>query len=904
MNRLLVTLLAGLLALAAHSSPVNAQGGLLQPGYVSGNPTASQAPARGATLTSMFDQAFCNTIGYVIARTTGAWVCSNSIPINLSWFGGDSTGGTDSLAAARLWRDASANNQTNCLGSTPCVSGNILYAPSGWFKFSDTVTFSNTVAWTIACAGPLSTLINTTSGSNVPQFRFSGTASVTGSTVGNTLTVSAVGDGSRLAVGSVLSISGSPTITAILTGNGTVGTYTFSGSPQTISSGTITATYSGNNVIKTSNCGLQPTTSGTSAQIGISYEGAAGTSLGLVYEENNHYFGQYYGNKFVNTFGPHIVRNYYLGVKCASIFAHDTSANAALIEGNKFFTGGNGFNCPDVDIVGASALTIRGNNSTGSYNTYSFGGAIYGLTMDANYSENSTAGGPGPLVMTGSNNGLAFRNNSWGCVSPGPVSLTWANVTNLALLGEVFNGCQVTWGTGVSQVKFLSPPVLINSGSIASPAMPFASLPTCGAARSGDIFMVNDATVASSVMGAAIVGGGSILVQALCSFSAPGSTYAWISNSANAPILNASVSGTPNNYLVFQSGQTTATGAPHTSLNDATLTLGLSSAASQGDIFLVGSTSGNMQLTTPAVAGSGVVQFFGAGGTSTLSFPNSTATYTFPSSGGTIALTGSSVASFSAGTTGLTPNSATTGAVTLAGTLIVANGGTNCAVASVTCFNNITGFSAAGTTGTTSTNLAFSASPTFTGTVILPSVTLGGTLSGGGNQLNNVIIGTSTPLAGSFTTVNASTSYTGPGTGLTGTAASLTAGLATNLVATSFATFSPTVTAQAPGITPPTFTVNSARFLLIGKICYVQFDVTVSAQNTGSGRLLSTLPGSCATNTRGSYSVAGSENATTFSGLTGIIPTAGNQIQVALYNNVTPIITGYELVFSAWFEIN
>lgn len=51
-------------------------------------------------------------------------------------------------------------------------------------------------------------------------------------------------------------------------------------------------------------------------------------------------------------------------------------------------------------------------------------------------------------------------------------------------------------------------------------------------------------------------------------------------------------------------------------------------------------------------------------------------TYTLPDASGTIALTGSSVASFSAGTTGLTPNSATTGAVTLAGTLDVDNGGT------------------------------------------------------------------------------------------------------------------------------------------------------------------------------------------------------------------------------------
>jgi hypothetical protein len=42
----------------------------------------------------------------------------------------------------------------------------------------------------------------------------------------------------------------------------------------------------------------------------------------------------------------------------------------------------------------------------------------------------------------------------------------------------------------------------------------------------------------------------------------------------------------------------------------------------------------------------------------------------------------------------------------------------------------------------------------------MPAFTLGGTIAGGGNQINNVIIGTSTPLAGSFTTVAASTSVT------------------------------------------------------------------------------------------------------------------------------------------------
>jgi hypothetical protein len=51
----------------------------------------------------------------------------------------------------------------------------------------------------------------------------------------------------------------------------------------------------------------------------------------------------------------------------------------------------------------------------------------------------------------------------------------------------------------------------------------------------------------------------------------------------------------------------------------------------------------------------------------------------------------------------------TTGA---SGILPIANGGTNASTASITSFNNITGYTASGATGTTSTNLVFSTSPT------------------------------------------------------------------------------------------------------------------------------------------------------------------------------------------------
>ncbi len=53
---------------------------------------------------------------------------------------------------------------------------------------------------------------------------------------------------------------------------------------------------------------------------------------------------------------------------------------------------------------------------------------------------------------------------------------------------------------------------------------------------------------------------------------------------------------------------------------------------------------------------------------------------------------------------------------------------------------------------------------TASGTWTLPALTLGGTVSGGGQQLNNIIIGTSTPLAGTFTALTAASSTITQGT--------------------------------------------------------------------------------------------------------------------------------------------
>jgi len=108
-------------------------------------------------------------------------------------------------------------------------------------------------------------------------------------------------------------------------------------------------------------------------------------------------------------------------------------------------------------------------------------------------------------------------------------------------------------------------------------------------------------------------------------------------------------------------------------------------ADTTGDIAGAGSitsTSASGILTRAAATQDGVELIGRAGGSSSYKVTltpttlGGNRTLTLPDTTGTVALTGSTVASFSAGSTGFTPNSATTGAVTLAGTLATTNGGT------------------------------------------------------------------------------------------------------------------------------------------------------------------------------------------------------------------------------------
>lgn len=182
--------------------------------------------------------------------------------------------------------------------------------------------------------------------------------------------------------------------------------------------------------------------------------------------------------------------------------------------------------------------------------------------------------------------------------------------------------------------------------------------------------------------------------------------------------LALTVAGTSGGVPYFASGTTWA-----------------SSGALAANAVVLGGGAGNPPATT--ATGTGVVTALGVN----VGSPGAVVTFNgalgTPSSGVATNLTGTAA--------GLTAGAVAVGGITGLGTGVGAALAVN-----------------VGSAGAFVTFGGALGSPSSAGT--LPAHTLGGTVSGGGQQLNNVIIGTVTPLAGSFTTVNGNTITTGTGT--------------------------------------------------------------------------------------------------------------------------------------------
>jgi len=194
--------------------------------------------------------------------------------------------------------------------------------------------------------------------------------------------------------------------------------------------------------------------------------------------------------------------------------------------------------------------------------------------------------------------------------------------------------------------------------------------------------------------------------------------------------LVAVVQGGVTKQSTVTATQTTVSGGT-TGLTPATATAGAVTLAGRLAIANGGTNATTVPTAGAVPYGTGTAYAFSAAGTvgQVLQSNGASApTWTTVTGTGTVTSVAASVPAFLS-VTGSPITTTGTLAIAYSGTALpVANGGTNATTASITSFNNITGYTASGATGTTSTNLVFSASPTFTGTLAAAAVTASTTL--------------------------------------------------------------------------------------------------------------------------------------------------------------------------------
>ena len=161
-----------------------------------------------------------------------------------------------------------------------------------------------------------------------------------------------------------------------------------------------------------------------------------------------------------------------------------------------------------------------------------------------------------------------------------------------------------------------------------------------------------------------------------------GSTYIAIATSTNVPPPNASY------WQIFASIGATGPQGPAGPAGGALITVGtttVNSGTSNYILYNNGGILGNLSQSSMSVgsatnlvggAANQIAYQTGSGTTSFITAPTTSSTYLQWNGSAFVWATPPGVTTFSGGTTGLTPSTATSGAVTLSGTLAVANGGT------------------------------------------------------------------------------------------------------------------------------------------------------------------------------------------------------------------------------------
>jgi hypothetical protein len=177
----------------------------------------------------------------------------------------------------------------------------------------------------------------------------------------------------------------------------------------------------------------------------------------------------------------------------------------------------------------------------------------------------------------------------------------------------------------------------------------------------------------------------------------------------------------------------------------------------------------------------------------------------------------------------------------VSGVLPVANGGTNASTASIAAFNNITGYSAAGATGTTSTNLVFSTSPTITTPTLAGDVNLSTGNITQGTAAKGINFSANTPLAGKTSTLLnwyeegtwTPTDVSGAGLTFTQNATATYVKVGSQVTFAMDITFPVTADTSFVSISFPFTGLSSASY--VGQIGYQTFGFYLSPSGGGAG---------------------------------------------------------------------
>jgi hypothetical protein len=390
--------------------------------------------------------------------------------------------------------------------------------------------------------------------------------------------------------------------------------------------------------------------------------------------------------------------------------------------------------------------TLPAANGGTGFASYTLGDILYASgTSAVSKLAGNTAATKQFLSQTGT--GTVSAAPVWSAVSKSDVGLgsventalsTWAGSTNVTTLGTVDTG---TWNAttisvakgGTGQTTYTNGQLLI--GNTTGNTLTKATL----TAGSG-ITITNGA---GSITIASTAGGGTVTNV---SATVPAFLSASVTDPTTTPAIGITLSGTALPVANGGTGQTTYTdgqlligNTTGNTLAKATLTAGSGITVTNGAGSITVANSGVTSFSagttglTPNSSTTGAVTLAGTlavanGGTGQTTYTNgqllignttgntltkATLTQgtgiTITNGTGSITVANAGVTSFSAGTTGLTPSTSTTGAVTLAGVLGVANGGTGAAtLTGIVKGNGTSGFTAvtapAGTiVGTTDT---------------------------------------------------------------------------------------------------------------------------------------------------------------------------------------------------------